>query len=149
MKGKLSYIHAATKRMETEGDIEQKDRIRKLLRRYFDLHALQDETLFFDKQTGNQVFLNQAEYGSKEEIFKKFHVHNPDLLIKTHRIIIEIDGDWHWKGTGAVEKTNARNEHYEQAGFRMAWFTAKDVERLDDNELVIKLAFLTNMQVTF
>ena len=147
MKGNLSFIHAATKKMETEGDIDQKDRVRRLLQQYFDLYALQDETLFFDKQTGHQAYLNQREYGSKEEIFKKFHVHNPDLIIKSHRIVVEIDGDWHWKGNGAVKKTNERNQHYEQAGYRILWLTDKEVLRPEAWDLVITLAFKLGMQV--
>jgi len=117
--------------MVNDYDTNEKDRVRRILLTDYGLHALQDELLFFDRVTGNDVYLNQ-ERQTKEYVFKKYFVHRPDLLVKDHRIIIEIDGDIHWQNSKAAKATNIRNEHYEAAGFRLIWLTRDEVRKLDD-----------------
>jgi len=131
---KTQWIHKARKEMVNDYDTDEKDRVRKILYTDFGLHALQDEILFFDRETGMDVFLTESTQ-SKDYVFKKFFVHRPDLLIKDHRIIVEIDGDIHWQNSKVVKATNARNEHYETAGFKLIWLTRDEVRKLNDDEL--------------
>ena len=131
---KTQWIHKARKEMVNDYDTNEKDRVRKILRKDFGLHALQDETLFFDRATGDDKFL-PSKSRSKDYIFKKYFVHKPDLLVKDHRIIVEIDGDIHWQNSKAAKATNLRNEHYEEAGFKLIWLTRDEVRKLGDIEL--------------
>jgi len=131
---KTQWIHKARKEMVNDYDTDEKDRVRKILLEDFGLHALQDEILFFDRETGMDVFLTESSQ-SKDYVFKKFFVHRPDLLVKDHRIIVEIDGDIHWQNAKASKATNARNEHYEAAGFKLIWLTRDEVRKLGDIEL--------------
>jgi len=131
---KTSFIHKARKEMVNDYDTDEKDRVRKILLEKFGLHALQDENLFFDKETGEDKILGRESL-TKDYIFKAFHVHNPDLLVKAHRIIVEIDGDIHWKNSKVVKATNARNEHYQAAGYKLIWLTRDEVRKCTDQEL--------------
>ncbi len=131
---KTSFIHKARKEMVNDYDTDEKDRVRKILREKFGLHALQDEHLFFDKETGEDKILGRESL-TKDYIFKRYHVHNPDLLVKDHRIIVEIDGDIHWKNAKVVKRTNARNEHYQTAGYKLIWLTRDEVRKKSDDEL--------------
>lgn len=140
---KTQWIHKARKEMVNDYDTNEKDRVRKILRKDFGLHALQDETLFFDRVSGNDVFL-PAKSRSKDYIFKKYFVHNPDLIVKDHRIIVEIDGDIHWQNAKASKATNLRNEHYEAAGFKLIWLTRDEVWKLGDIELTALMRLRLN-----
>lgn len=131
---KTQWIHKARKDMVNDYDTNEKDRVRQILRKDFGLHALQDETLFFDRETGEDKFLAPKSL-TKEYVFKKYHVHRPDLIVKDHRIIIEIDGDIHWQNSKAAKATNARNEHYEEAGFKLIWLSRDEVRKLPDWQL--------------
>ena len=131
---KTQWIHKARKEMVNDYDTDEKDRVRKILHKDFGLHAIQDETLFFDRETGEDKFLPPTTL-TKQYIFKKYFVHRPDLLLRDHRIIVEIDGDIHWQNSKASKATNARNEHYEDAGFKLIWLTRDEVRKLGDNEL--------------
>jgi len=131
---KTSFIHKARKEMVNDFDTDEKNRVRKILRKDFGLHALQDETLFFDRETGRDVFLPPISL-TKDYVFKKYFVHRPDLIVKDHRIIIEIDGDVHWQNSKAAKNTNLRNEHYEAAGFKLIWLTRDEVKKLSEEQL--------------
>ena len=109
-------------------DTDEKGIVRNIVLDQFDLNALQDEVLYFDKVTGHLAQLTDG-YLSQEEILKKFFVHYPDLFIKSlvPQAVIEIDGAVHWQNSKAVHRTNARNCHYETAGIRFVWLTYDEV----------------------
>jgi len=135
------------KSWEDDHDTNEKNRLRQLLKTYFGLHAFQDETLFFSKLTGKLSFIHQQQFTSKEDILRFYHVHRPDLFIKTRQIVIEIDGIVHWTNSHAVKRTNERNKHYEDANLQFVWLTADEVNYASNAELVDKLALMLNLTV--
>ena len=135
------------KSWEDDHDTNEKNRLRQLLKKYFGLHAFQDETLFFSKLTGKLSFIQQQKFKSKEDILRFYHVHRPDLFIRSRYMVIEIDGIVHWTNSKAVKRTNERNKHYEGANLQFVWLTADEVNYASNAELVDKLALLLNLKV--
>lgn len=109
-------------------DTDEKGIVRDILLDQFDVNALQDEVVFFNKVSGHLIALDEEKF-SEEEILKRFFVHKPDLIVKSviPQIIVEIDGPVHWENSRAVKRTNARNCHYERAKLRFVWFTYDEV----------------------
>ncbi len=118
------------KNAKSEVDFDNKALVQTMLSQDFGIPSLQGEVLFINRDTGNLEFVNQAKFKSKEEIFEKYFVHFPDLIIKVFKvpIVVEIDGDVHWKNDKAIRRTNERNEHYDMAKIKMLWLTRKEVE---------------------
>ncbi len=118
-------------------DTDEKARVRDILYFFFGLHAIQDEVLFFDKQSGHLVAFTEGLY-SKEQILDKYHVHYPDLLVRSSRpfTVVEIDGEVHWTNSNARKRTNRRNLHYEAAGLRFLWLTAGEVNGQNTTEKI-------------
>jgi very-short-patch-repair endonuclease len=126
----LSFIHHAIKNAKSEVDFDNKALVQTMLSQNFGIPSLQGEVLFINRNTGNLDFVNQSKFKSKEEIFEKYFVHFPDLIIKVFKVtvVVEIDGDVHWQNNRAIKRTNERNEHYELANIKMLWLTRKEVE---------------------
>ncbi len=141
-KKSLQWIHRDRRERHDEGDIDEKFRVVQILKKYFNLDALSDEILFFDRITGKPVDLDQSQFESKDEIFHRYIVHKPDLLIKNHKpmIIVEIDGPVHWENTKAMKKTNQRNADYEASGLQMLWLTKDDALVKQQSDLVLNIS---------
>jgi hypothetical protein len=129
-------IHKARQKQIGSLDALRKDRIRNIFLKHFELNALEDEVIFFDKETGKLSDVIQSNYLYKEEIYHIYHVHFPDLIIRTKKLtVIEIDGDVHWLNSKAIKSTNERNLHYEdQVNF--IWLTNSQVDSLEEEALV-------------
>lgn len=128
-----------------EFDLDEKGRIAGILKKHFDLNMLTDEVLFFSKSTGKMIDLPMSR--SKEELLKNYYVHNPDGYIKTHEIVVEIDGNVHWQNTHAVKNTNKRNQHYGDAKLTMLWFTRDEVKNAEEDFLVNSIKAKLGLQV--
>lgn len=140
---KRQHIHEAMKSKDpSDFDLDEKGRLMKILKTYFDMPALTGEVIYIDRNTNTLARKGPEGCHSKEEVFAKYHVHNPDLLIKTtpNPTIIEIDGPVHWQNSHAVKNTNRRNEHYEAAGIPYLWLTRDEVRKNSTTELVNRLA---------
>jgi len=133
------YIDRAMSMRDSNVDEEDKERVKTLLWKYFQIHALRPlEPLFFDKITGSLTTLNQSKFTSKEEIFKEYEVFDPDLVFQLDgkTAVVEIDGDVHWKNTKSVKRTNLRNETYYDAGLTMLWLTRENVRGMETEDIV-------------
>lgn len=134
-----SFIYRAMEARDTNVDEEDKEKVKIVLWKYFQIHALRPLTpFFFDKNTGDLTNLDQSKFKSKDEIFAKYEVFDPDLVFKLEgkTAVVEIDGDVHWQNSHAVKRTNLRNKIYSQAGITMLWLTRDNVRSLDTRELV-------------
>ena len=134
-----AFIHKAMQMRDTNVDFEDIEKVKVLLYVHFGIHALRPlKPLFFEKSTGDLVEIDQRKFASKEEIFKKYHVFDPDLTFKLagKTAVVEIDGDVHWQNSNSVRRTNLRNETYSQAGITMLWLTRENVRTLDVKDLV-------------
>lgn len=118
-------------------DTDEKAIVRTILRDKFSLHALQDEVLYFNKESGRLVSLGENNY-TETEILKKFFVHYPDLFCPntSPQVVIEVDGEIHWANSKVRKRDNARNSHYQQAQLRFIRLRTKEVLQLDEPELV-------------
>lgn len=133
------FIDRAMAARDTNVDEEDKDRVRVLLWKYFGIHAVTPmEPLFFDKKTGQLTLLKQAKFTSKDEIFKKYEVFDPDLVFQMDgkTAVVEIDGDVHWKNTKSVRRTNLRNSVYYNTGLTMLWLTRENVRGMETKDIV-------------
>ena len=129
-------IHLARQKQIGNLDSLRKDRIRQIFLTHFNLNALEDEVIFFDKQTGKLSDVIQSNYLYKQEIYQLYHVHFPDLIIRTKILtVIEIDGDVHWLNSKAIKSTNERNLHYENQ-VKFIWLTNDQVDSLEEEQLV-------------
>ncbi len=117
-------------------DTDEKAIIRTILRDKFSLHALQDEVLYFDKESGRLVSLGENNY-TETEILKKFFVHYPDLFCPNTnpQVVVESDGEIHRTNSKVRKRDNARNSHYQQAGLRFIQLRTSEVLQLDESRL--------------
>jgi len=147
---KTSFIHKAMKNRDSNVDVDDIDKVRRLLGTYFDIHALEPlQPLFFNKLTGTLTRLEQQQFKSKEQIARNYHIFNPDLTF-THRDnqwVAEIDGDVHWQNSKSVKRTNLRNETYETAGIKMLWFTRDEVRKSTVKDLINRMSNVLGMEI--
>lgn len=140
--GSNQWIYEAMKSKDPKDfDFDEKQKIHGILKQSFGLNALFDEVLFIDRQLMS-VVKSPLFCSSKEDVYKLYHVHNPDLLIKNWKgglLVVEIDGPVHWENSKAVKRTNERNTHYGQAKIKMLWFTRDEVRDLSEAELTLKI----------
>ena len=94
LTNKKSYVHRAFRKATEEPDVQIKREIKKVMADNFKIYFLEGEKI----QT--------------ENAFRR-----PDLIDKSKKLIIEIDGSWHdtMKGRRHDEK---RNYDYQKLGFR-------------------------------
>ena len=130
MRGNKSFIFNAIKKSESNVDFDDRANVQRVLRLQFGIPALMDEVIFISKSTGQVEVLNQKKFSSKEEIFKFYWVHCPDLKINIFKFpfVVEIDGEVHWQTSKGINQTNERNYHYETAGIKMLWLTNKEAQ---------------------
>ena len=95
---KRSYNHRANANRVGEKDIDEKFLVINELRKW-QLYGKTDEILYFSKSTNEQETSDMVQNNckSKEEVFQKYHVHKPDILIDKSipSFIVEIDGSIH------------------------------------------------------
>lgn len=130
---KREYIHRANANRVGEKDIDEKFLVIDELRKW-QLYGKTDEILYFSKSTNELCFSIdvEKECNSKEEVFKKYFVHKPDILVdKTvPAFIVEIDGTIHQDKWKVKQKTGFRDSHYRTAGFKLVV-----IEKTNDKEL--------------
>jgi len=138
---KTSFIHAARKKMVDEGDLNEKDKVRRILRDNFDITVLEDMVLFFSKTNGYR-YKNPPKSLTKEQIFQHFHVIRPDLWSPTEILAVEIDGAVHWQRTGGFFNDTATTEIYTRGKVKLLWLTKDEVGKNTDAELAEKISGL-------
>jgi len=130
---KREWIHRANAKRVGEKDIDEKFQVIDELAKW-KLYGKTDEILYFSKSTSELCFSIdvQNECSSKEDVFKKYFVHKPDILFDkcVPAFIVEIDGTIHQDKWKVKEKTGFRNSHYRTAGFKLIV-----IEKDKDNNL--------------
>jgi len=132
-----SWIHLAQKEWRDAHDTKQKDRLAWIIRDN-NLHhfPLFDETIFINKTTFHWTKIHPQIFHSKEELLLQWAVFMPDLLFPLRNLIIEIDGDWHTNTEKGVKQTKRRNDYYEYAGIKLITFVTKELDKMNDKELL-------------
>ena len=98
LTNKRSYVHKARKSDNYKYDLDEKDKVRKILLERFGLYAFEDEVITW----------------SEEHRY-------PDLFIKSEQTAIELDGEGHGFGDDitTTDKTWKRNRFYEDIGMKL------------------------------
>lgn len=109
-------------------DWNEKKKIADILRNLFHYFCIYDRTIFVNKKDFSYSDKQPAGFTSKEDILKNYYIFRPDILVKSHNIIIEIDGLFHFNTKKGVKQTNHRNEIYEYMGVKFVWFTTEMVQ---------------------
>lgn len=139
---KKEWIHHGMKGADVQGiDNTEKDKVQNIMREMFGISVLSGETIFIDKKSG-QVFSVQPKAESKNEIFKKYHVQNPDLICYDHDgkvLIVEIDGPIHWQSRKGVRGTTRRSTNYEQAGIQVVTLLRNEVRKKNTFDLIANI----------
>lgn len=137
--GELSnkqFIRKAMKNWDSSDahDWNEKIKVATVLKDGFSYSCFYDRTIFVSKL--DFTFSDkQPKLLNKEEILQNFYIFKPDIWIKTHNIIIEIDGLFHFNTIKGVKQTNHRNKIYDYMGVKFVWFTTKQVKESDAAEL--------------
>ena len=149
MKIQTSWIARAQKNQYGEKDIDQKERIRIICRKYFGINLLiqnnNDFPIFINKRTGVR---EDPEHLTKEKILMMYHVFYPDLYTKyryPEEIFVEIDGSVHWQNSKAVRRTNLRNQELGRIG-HLVWLTDTEARTKIQRDLIWNLAELLHMK---
>jgi len=123
------WIWRAMSEWQDAHDLEWKRNISKVLRDKLGLPSVFDQTIFI-KRSGFLMWTDSHPYGykSKDALMRDWWVQNPDILVKRHNLVVEIDGDWHFNTKKGIKMTNARNDHYEQGGIKLVWLTSKECD---------------------
>lgn len=135
LTNKRRYVHEANRNRlpGEEPDLMLKWKLIQVLRSKFGIVA----------RTGPKIAIHR-KYGfvktrlRKDEI-KDFYLHDPDVtaLKESPPLICEIDGEVHFFNERGRKRTNARNEHYDQARIygkrpRLIWLTADEMKLPDE-----------------
>jgi len=104
-------------------DWEEKKKCTEILNHFLGYRgALFDETIFVNKTTFEWQTKQPTGYESKEDLLRCWEVFKPDILIKKHNMIIEMDGDFHFNMKKGVKQTQKRNQYYEYMKIKFVWF---------------------------
>ena len=119
-------------------DWSEKMKVSTVLKEVFHYYCVYDRTLFVDKY--NFTFSDKhPQILTKEEIQQKYWIFKPDIWIKSHNTIIEIDGLFHFNTAKGIKQTNHRNEIYEYMGVKFVWFTTEFVKTAEMNDIYQQL----------
>lgn len=119
-------------------DSVEKNRLQKILKDYFKCYCLFDRVIFISKY--DYTWTDIQPNGTKEEIYKKYYIHIPDILIKIpYPIIIELDGDFHFNTKKGITQTRNRNEIYNFMDIKFISFYTKTFNKMSDYTLVNKI----------
>lgn len=123
------WMWHAMKKWEDAHDLELKNKVARVLHKRLNYPSFFDRTIFIKRNDYlTWTDLHPTGYKSKEALLRDWWVQNPDVLVKRHGLIVEIDGDWHFNSPKGIKLTNARNEHYDIAGLRLVWLTTKECD---------------------
>lgn len=135
-----SFIHHAMKQWDCNDahDSIEKNRLQKILKKHFNYYCLFDRTIFISKY--NYTWTDIQPNYNKKEIYKKYHIHKPDILIKIpFNIIIELDGDFHFNTKKGITQTKLRNKIYNSMNVKFISFSTKQFNKMSDIELISKI----------
>jgi len=126
------WIYRAMKEWDDSHDLAIKQRITRIVKERLDLYVVYDQVIFINKESRRWQKEQPPQYLTKSELLADWDVQIPDILNAKHNIVIEIDGDVHWKNRKAVKNTNRRNQNYEMAGLRLVWLFTSECDCTDD-----------------
>lgn len=136
LTNKHSFVHQANKNREGEQDLMDKAKIARVIRVYFGLSCIYHD-LF--------IGIHKKYHYWNENLTKKelesddFWPHKPDLIITNSkkRMIIEMDGDFHFFTKRGIKQTSDRNIHYESAGIGLVELLRSEVQNTDTSLALI------------
>ena len=126
-----SWAALANKNRTSEGDLDLKDNLARVLRQNFDIYTIFHEVFIAVHKRKKFWVRNLTE---QEFYSNEWFAHHPDMIStnQTTPIVFEIDGPFHFMNAKGVKKTNERNKHYEMGNIRLVWITDKDAGNYDD-----------------
>ncbi len=139
MTGK-GWMHRAMKDWDPSSakDEDAKVRVQDVLRAKWGYKCVFDRTIFIDKNSFTIHTEQPKDCTSKEDVYKKYYIHIPDILIRTvsGTKVVELDGDVHFNSSKGVKNTNLRNEHYEYANIKLVWFYTPTLMKMSTEEII-------------
>ena len=89
------------------------------------------------ERMGYRLYPHGTAVTTRPDIDGKKHKYTPDIMVKRHKIIIEVDPQYTHGGAHRIAHDIDRNRAYAQLGYKIVRVRMGGARRLSDNDLLI------------
>lgn len=88
------------------------------------------------ERMGYRLYPHGTAIVTKPDVYGKKHKYTPDIMIKRHKIIVEVDPQYTHGGAGKIAHDIDRNRAYSQLGYKIVRIRMGGARKLSDNDVL-------------